>query len=84
MNPHALLAVWAHRNDVALRKMLQFRDDTASAVVSEVVEEVVTVPAGTGQADLYEPRPHILGRSVDADGAGGVERGVLHELVARQ
>ena len=79
-----MLAVGAHWNDVALGKMLQFRDDAPGAVVAEVVQEVVAVPASSSHAYLDEPRPHRNGCSGDRDGAGGVEGRTLDEIVAGQ
>jgi hypothetical protein len=49
---HALFAVGAHRDDVAGGEVLELGDDVPGAVASQVVEDVVAVPAGPSEPDL--------------------------------
>lgn len=60
MDPHALLAVWAHRDDVANREVLELGDDVVRAGASQDVEDVVAVPTGPSEPDLDEPPPDLL------------------------
>ena len=49
---------------------------------TEIVEQVVAVPAGPAAADLYKPRPHGTGRGADGYRTGGSEMGMWLETVA--
>src|SRR3954469_15529751 len=82
MDRHAVLATRAHRHDVAHSKVLQLGNDAPRALTTQVVEEVVAVPAGTGESGLDQPRPDPLRRRGDSDCPGSVERRPRHEVVA--
>ena len=55
----------------------------AHPAAHEVLEPRVAVEAGAVLADLREPRPHLVGRRGDRDGARVLHGGVGHDLVAR-
>src|SRR5207302_6376293 len=84
LHPLASFAARADWNQVSDRQVLELRNDALGAGVTQVVEQIVAVPAGTPGANLDQPWPDLLGRCADGNRPRGVEGRLKHVVIARQ
>ena|SRR5947209_5888819 len=56
----------------------------SSVLLPEIVDPVVAVPARAVEPDLHQPEPNLCGSRLNRDGPGGIERGMVHDIITRQ